>query len=120
MSRRTTKQTEALIREQLPGYKLSPESSMAKKRSSPAAVDAAAARDARRARRVDAATPSIADLRRKFLGSDAADAADAAMAADEATDADIVLVEPAAGSPGRRQRKAVVISATGKVLGAQG
>lgn len=122
MSARTPKQTAALIRDKLPGYKLSPESSMATKRKPASAADAAA--PPRPRRRVDAATPSIADLRRKFLGSDAADAsaaaAEAAIDAGEAEDADIVLVEPEGGAPGRRQRKAVVISSTGKVLGAQG
>lgn len=122
MSTRTTKQTAALIRDKFPGYKLSPESSMVTKSKPPSGADTPASPRPRR--RVDSATPSIADLRRKFLGSDAADAAsaanEAAMDAGADEDADIVLVEPEGATPGRRQRKAVVISSTGKVLGAQG
>ena len=117
MSTRTAKQTDALIRKELPGYKLSPDSSMIKKGRSSGAD---APGSSRSRRRVDAATPSIEDLRRKFLGSDAGGPAPA-IEADEGQDADIVLVEPAdEAAPGRRRRKAVVISATGKVLGAQG
>jgi hypothetical protein len=119
------------VKKGLPGYKLSPESSKVTKRqaSSGATTGAAGAAGADAGARpaaragVDSATPSIADLRKKFLRpapptSDAAPAADAADADDD--DTDIVLVEPDAGPGGRRRAKAIVLDANGRVLGAQG
>ena len=130
MSRRTAKQMDKLVKKGLPGYKLSPESSKVTKRQASSGATTGAAGDvgtdagARGARAgVDSATPSIAELRRKFLrpappASDAAPASDADADADD--DTDIVLVEPDAGPGGRRRAKAVVLDANGRVLGAQG
>jgi hypothetical protein len=125
MSRRTAKQMEKLVKKGLPGYKLSPESSkVTKRQASSGATTGAAGADAApgpAARAgVDSATPSIAELRRKFLRPvpPASDAAPAANANDD--DTDIVLVEPDAGPGGRRRAKAIVLDANGRVLGAQG
>ena len=115
MSSRTAKETDNLIWEKLPGYKLSPGSSKVTGGAPVPAADAPGR--PRQRRRADSATPSIDDLRRKFLRSDAGDDA---TEEGEGQDADIVLVEPEVETGGRRQRKAVVISASGKVLGAQG
>jgi hypothetical protein len=126
MSARNAKQTQKLLKDRMPGYTLSHESSkytkrQATSRASGAPQADAGARTRTRAPRVDSTTPSIADLRRKFLRP-AADSDAAAAAADFGgeDDADIVLVEPTGGAGGRRRAKAVVIDGQGRILGAQG
>ena len=127
MSARSAKQTERILKERMPGYTLSPESSKyttRRPRSGAAGAPGGDAAGGPRAAqpRVDSSTPSIADLRKKFLRP-AADS-DAAMTAaadlDHEDDADIVLVEPTHGPEGKRSAKAVVIDGEGRILGAQG
>jgi len=127
MSARSAKQTERILKARMPGYTLSRESSKYTRRQASSGAGGAPGADAdagpRTPRpRVDSTTPSIADLRRKFLrpasDSDAGMAAAAELDSDD--DADIVLVEPAHGAEGRRGAKAVVIDGQGRILGAQG
>jgi hypothetical protein len=110
----TAKQIDAIIKERLPGMRLSSHSSLVESASSPAD----AAPRAKRAPKVDVTTPSIDELRTKFLRGDSGDAALADP--DDDDDAQIVLVEPDDANSDRRQRKAIVVSSTGKILGAQG
>jgi hypothetical protein len=126
MSARSAKQTEKILSDRMPGYTLSRESSKYTKRQASSSASGAMGADAgggtrARAPRVDPTTPSIADLRKKFLrpASDS-DAAPEAMDFAREDDADIVLVEPTHGAPGRRRAKAVVIDGQGRILGAQG
>jgi hypothetical protein len=118
MAKRSAKQLDQIIRTQLPGYHLARRS---------AHVSGAAGSDAapnRRSVEPDAATPSIAQLRRKYLGSRAradSDAAGLAPASSAEDEADIVNIEPdGIDDEVRRHTKAVVISADGKILGYQG
>lgn len=126
MSGRSAKQIEQLVKDRLPGYKLSPASSKVTKRQAPSGATSASNADAgarSRARaHVDSTTPSVADLRRKFLRAPADTAGRAAADAPDAADdeADIVLVEPDGASGGKRKAKAVVFDAQGRILGAQG
>jgi hypothetical protein len=123
MSRRSAKQMEQLVKQRLPGYKLSPASSKVTKRQAPSGATKAPNADGgarSRARvHVDSTTPSVADLRRKFLRAPA-EPADRAGADAPDDEADIVLVEPASASGGKRKAKAVVFDAQGRILGAQG
>jgi hypothetical protein len=126
MSARSAKQTEKILKDRMPGYTLSRGSSKYTKRqaSSRASGVPQADMDAgprARAPRVDSTTPSIADLRKKFLRSASdSDAAPEAMEFAREDDADIVLVEPTHGPAGKRRAKAVVIDGQGRILGAQG
>jgi hypothetical protein len=125
MSARNAKQTQKLVKDRLPGYTLSPESSKFTKRQVRSRAGGAPQADAgsrtRSRARVDSTTPSVADLRRKFLHP-ASDAGSAPEAMDFRgdDDADIVLVEPTHGSGRKRRAKAVVIDGQGRILGAQG
>jgi hypothetical protein len=123
MSGRSAKQMEQLVKDRLPGYKLSPASSKVTQRQAPSGATNAPNADAgarSRARaRVDSTTPSVADLRRKFLRAPA-DAAGRAAAHAPDDETDIVLVEPDSASGGTRKAKAVVFDAQGRILGAQG
>ena len=126
MSARRAKQTENLLKDRMPGYTLSRESSKYTKRQASSGAAGASDTDAggrtrARAPRVDSTTPSIAELRQKFLRP-AADSDAAAAGADFGgeDDADIVLVEPTGRAGGRRRAKAVVIDGQGRILGAQG
>lgn len=117
MAKRSAKQLDEIIRTQLPGYHLARRSAHS---SRVAGSDAAPSR----AVETDATTPSIAQLRRKYLGSRARadiDAAELAPASNTEGEADIVNVEPdGIDDEVRRHTKAVVISADGKILGYQG
>src|ERR1700674_88881 len=115
MAKRTAAQLDALIRNRMPGYHLSKTSAHA-----PAAAEAdSAPRRQRRRAAADSSTPSIADIRRKYFG--ASDHPEEQVAFDSPDEeAEIVTVEPDLGDEERRHAKAVVISAEGKILGAQG
>jgi hypothetical protein len=117
MAKRSSKELDAIIRNKLPGYHLA-------RPPGPAAADESdAPAPRRRKRRVapQSATPSIDDLRAKYLGnSDASRPLDVDLLAAQAEEADIVTVEPDAGDDEPRHAKAVVISPDGEILGAQG
>ena len=114
MSTRTTKQLDAIVREKLPGYHLARSNSSA----STSGSDSQRA-GGRRRRMVDSATPSIEELREKFLGGRDSPLTDI-LSDGEEEDADIVEIEPDDEPNRRRRTKSVVISAEGRILGAQG
>src|SRR5689334_21513295 len=126
MTARNANQIEQLVKSRLPGYRLSPESSKVRRRQAPSgSIVSPSGADSGRKRRpratVDSTTPSIDDLRRKFLRpGPAIGVADGGADATEHEEADIVLVEPVGDGGGRRARpKAVVLDAKGRILGAQ-
>lgn len=116
MAKRSASDIDAIIRNKMPGYHLA-------RRSPPAAIgdsDAPAARRRQRRAAPQSATPSVSDLRSKYLGgSDSADTP-ADLLAEEGEEAEIVTVEPDVTDDEPRHAKAVVISPDGEIIGAQG
>ena len=116
MAKRDATELDAIIRNKMPGYHLA--------RRSPAgpAGDSDAPPAPRRQRRAtpQSATPSLSDLRAKYLGNSDSASRDVELLAEEGGEAEIVTVEPDFGDAEPRHAKAVVISPDGEILGAQG
>lgn len=116
MAKRSASELDAIIRDKMPGFHLA--------RQSPGAVpdEADAAAPHRRQPRAapESSTPSIGDLRAKYLGGSDSSGSDLGVISDAEEEAEIVNVEPDAADDEPRHAKSVVISSDGEILGAQG
>ena len=114
MVKRSAREINAIIRDKMPGYHLA--------RRSPAAAagdsDAQPAPSRQRRTAPQSATPSVSDLRAKYLGSGASAPRDDELQVDEGEEAEIVTIEPDVSDGEPRHAKAVVISPDGEILGA--
>lgn len=116
MVKRSAGELDAIIRDKMPGYHL------ARRSPAEAAGDSDAPTAPRRQRRAapQSGTPSVTDLRAKYLGSSDSARRDIELLAEEGEEAEIVTIEPDFSDDEPRHPKAVVISPDGEILGAQG
>lgn len=116
MSKRSADELDTIIRQKMPGFHLvrRPDA------DARSAADAPIARHRQRRAAPASSTPSISDLRAKYLGGRDKSRIEPQLVAAEDEAADIVRIEPDNADDEARHSKAIVISSDGEILGAQG